>query len=142
MWQRSQLTSAKPITCYKAPSCTESHFDLTETFEEDFFLVCLLLVLAALGLLCCVQAFSSCGEWGLLWLWCTGVSLCRLLLLQGSKVHQLQQLWCMGLAAPRHVGSSTARDQNHVFCIGWILNHWTTRKHLKDAFLINSSLEG
>jgi len=25
---------------------------------------------------------------------------------------------------------------------GWILNHWTTRKPLKDVFLINSSLEG
>ena len=30
------------------------------------------LFLAALGLRCCAQAFSSCGEQGLLSLWCAG----------------------------------------------------------------------
>ena len=36
-------------------------------FIPSFFLfVCLFKFLAALGLRCCVQAFSSCGEWGLL----------------------------------------------------------------------------
>ena len=35
----------------------------------------------------------------------------------------------MGLAAPRHVGSSQSRDQNRVSCIGrWILYHWATRE--------------
>ena len=33
-------------------------------FFSFFFLI--YLFLAALGLHCCVQAFSSCGEWGLL----------------------------------------------------------------------------
>ena len=39
-----------------------------------------------------------------------------------------QQLWCMGLAAPWHVGSSSTRDQTLVPCIGRkILLHCTTR---------------
>ena len=91
--------------------------------------------------------FSSCGEWGLLQLQCTGFSLPRLLLSQstgsmrvgssscstcaqyllflGSRT-KAQWLWCIGLVAPWHVGSSWARDQTHVPCIGrHILNHWT-----------------
>jgi hypothetical protein len=40
------------------------------------------LLLAQLGLPCCAQAFSSCSEWGLIWLWCTGFSLWWLPLLQ------------------------------------------------------------
>ena len=32
-------------------------------FSFFFFLICFLV---ALGLCCCAQAFSSCGEWGLL----------------------------------------------------------------------------
>ena len=44
---------------------------------------------------------------------------------------QAQLLWCMGLAALCHVGSSQARDQTCVPCIArWILNHWTTREGL------------
>ena len=40
-----------------------------------------------------------------------------------------EQLWCMGLVAPRHVESSWTRGQTHVSCISrWILNHWTTRE--------------
>ena len=31
-----------------------------------FYFIFIYLFLAALGLRCCVQAFSSCGEWGLL----------------------------------------------------------------------------
>ena len=38
-------------------------------------------------------------------------------------------MWCKGLAALRHVGSSWTRDQIGVPCTGrWILNHWTTRE--------------
>ena len=34
------------------------------------------------------------------------------------------QLWCMGLIALLHVGSSWIRDQTHVSCISkWILYH-------------------
>ena len=59
-----------------------------------FFLMYLFyLFLAVLGLHCCVQAFSSCGEWGLLF-----VVVCKLLVVaslvaeHGLQVHGLQQL--------------------------------------------------
>ena len=42
------------------------------------------LFLAALGLRCCAQAFSSCGEWGLLF-----VVVCRLLIAVASLVGEL-----------------------------------------------------
>ena len=42
---------------------------------------------------------------------------------------QAQQLWCMGLVALRHVGSSQTRDWTHVPCSGrWILYHWATKE--------------
>ena len=69
---------------------------------------------------------------------CTGFSLWRLLLLwsMGSRRTgfsscgvQAQELWHMGLVAPRHVGSSRTRAQTHVPCIGrYILNHCATRE--------------
>ena len=34
--------------------------------DFDFFFFLIYLCLAALGLHCCLWAFSSCGEWGLL----------------------------------------------------------------------------
>ena len=59
--------------------------------------------------------FSSCGAQAQ-WLW-----------LVGSRAQA--QLWCMGLAAPRHVGSSWTRAQTHVPCIGrQIINHCATRE--------------
>ena len=77
------------------------------------------LFLAALGLHCCTQAFSSCGERRLL------VAVRRLLLAVASLVAEhelqargLQQLWHTGLVAPQHVGSSWTRDRNCVPCIG------------------------
>ena len=40
-----------------------------------------------------------------------------------------QYLWCMGLVAPCHVGSSPTRDGTHVPCIArWVLNHRNTRE--------------
>ena len=77
-------------------------------------------------------------------LWCAGFSLQWLLLLWsiGSRCMgfsscgtRAQQLWCMGLVAPRHVGSSRARDQTCVPCISrQILNHCATRKSLNFDF--------
>ena len=62
--------------------------------------------------------FSSCGTWA------------QQLWLAGSRV-QAQQLWCMGLVAPRHVESSRTRAQTRVPCIGrQILNHCATRGDL------------
>ena len=97
------------------------------------------------------RAFSSCGKWGLLsscGAWashCGGFSGCGARFLGcvsfrncSSWAQQLrlmapraraQQLWCSGLAAPRHVGSSRSRDRT---CVSWIgrqiLSHWTTRQ--------------
>ena len=86
-----------------------------------------------------VQAF--------LWLWgavatlylrCSGFLLPWLFLLgnMGSRARGpsrcctwAQELWCAGLVALQHVGSSWTRDRTCVSFIGrQILNHWTTRQ--------------
>ena len=59
------------------------------------------------------------------------VSCCGASLVLGHRLSArgLSKLWCTGLVAPWHVGSSWIRDQTSVPCIGrWILNHWTTRE--------------
>ena len=91
------------------------------------------LFLAALGLHCCAQAFSSCDEQRLLFVAVHGLQARRLqqLWLLSSRA-QAQQLWHMGLVALRHVGSSRARARTRVPCIGrQILNHCTTREALQ-----------
>ena len=81
--------------------------------------------------------FSSCSRRAQqLWLVC--FSSCgmqaQLLWLMGSRV-QAQQLWCTGLVAPQHVGSSWTRARTRVPCIGRrILNHCTTREALLKLF--------
>ena len=75
---------------------------------------------------CCTG--SSLLHEGFLQLWqagftlqlgCMGFSLRWLLLLRstGSRPQRLQQLWCSGLVALWHVGSSPTRDQTSVPCI-------------------------
>ena len=95
------------------------------------------LFLAALGLRCCVQVFSSCGERAS---HCGGFSCCgaRALGVRDSVVvarglsncgSQAQQLWHMGSVALWHVASSRTKDQTHVPCIGnGIPNHCITRE--------------
>ena len=71
-------------------------------------------------------------------LWCTAFSLRWLLLLQSTGSRRAgfsscgmwaQQLWCTGLVAPRHVGSSQTGSRTHVPFPGrWILNHCATRE--------------
>ena len=39
---------------------------------------------------------------------------------------QAQQLWCTGLVALQHVGSSQTRDRTRI--VRWMLNQWTTRE--------------
>ena len=79
------------------------------------------------GFSCGAQAlghsgFSSCGTWA------------QWLQLPGSRA-QGQQLWCTGLVALWHVGSSWIWNQNCVFCIGrQILYHRATRKALSAIF--------
>ena len=41
-------------------------FSLISCYLSNFFFKLIYLFLAALGFRCCTQAFSSCGEWGLL----------------------------------------------------------------------------
>ena len=60
-----------------------------------FFLINLFiyLFLAALGLCCCTQAFSSCSEWGLLF-----VAVCRLLIVVASLVAEHRPR-CVGFSS-------------------------------------------
>ena len=89
------------------------------------------LILAALGLRCCTQAFSSCGERGLLFLAVHGllIAVASLVVEHGGCRVQAQWLWRTGLVAQWHVGSSWTRAQTRVPCTGrQILNHCTTRE--------------
>ena len=111
------------------------------------FLFLFILFLAVLGLRCCVQFSLVAASRGYSSLWCTSFSLRWLLLLwsTGSRCAGFsscgtwaQQLWCMGLVAPRHVGSSRIRARTHVPCISRrILNYCATREAL-DAILKGS----
>ena len=93
-----------------------------------------LLSSAALGLYCCMRAFSGFGKFSLgatLRLRCMGLSLRGLLLLQstGFRAQRLQEGWNKGLVVPMHVESSQTRDQT--VSVAWarqILSHWTTRR--------------
>ena len=67
-----------------------------------FIYLFIYLCLAALGLRCCTWAFSSCGEWGLLFLAVRG-------LLSGG----LSLLWSMG---SRHMGFSSCGMQGLSSC--------------------------
>ena len=62
---------------------TSNESKLIATRDSFFFLIYLFvyLILAALGLCCCAQAFSSCGERGLLF-----VAVCGLLIAVASLV--------------------------------------------------------
>ena len=82
-----------------------------------------LILLQSTGSRC--AGFSSCGMWA------------QELWHSGSRM-QAQQLWCKGLVAPQHVGSSQTRARTRVPCIGrWILNHCTTREALLSFFNLN-----
>ena len=111
-----------------------------EREREWFFGVCvclnkfsfIYLFLAVLGLIA-AQAFLSSQQAGLL-------SSCGMRALErvgfSSCRKQAQYLWCMGLVAPQHVGSSRIRGQTHVSWIGrWILYHWATREAPSLVFL-------
>ena len=54
--------------------------------------------MAALGLRCCVQAFSSCGERGLLFVAVCGllITVASLVVEHGPQARRLQQLWHVG----------------------------------------------
>ena len=143
------MTRPTPLWSFSTPIV--SFFTFTSLINlkfifKNFLNIFIYLFLAALGLHCCVRAFSSCGERGLLF-----VAVCRLLIAVASLVSehrlqacglqqlwlagcraQAQQLWHMGLVVPWHVGSSRTRAQTCVPCTGrQILNHCATREVLK-----------
>ena len=71
--------------------------------------------LAALGLRCCVQAFSSCGERGLLFFEEHGllIAVASLVVEHGLQACRLQQLW--------HVGFSSCGTRAQLLCGMWDL---------------------
>ena len=98
---------------------------LSLSFFKDLFIYFFFyfLFLVVLSLRCCTQAFSSCGEQGLLLFWSMG-SRCVGFSSWGSWALQCGLSRHMDLVAPWHVGSSQTRDRTHVPCIGrQILNH-------------------
>ena len=110
--------------CLDFPICTMGlhclHFDL--------------FILAVLGLCSHMQVFSGCGVQS---------SHCHSFSCYGAPAlgARAQWLWCRGLVAPRHVGSSCTRDGTHVPCIErQILNHWTTRQAPLHSFFFNRYL--
>ena len=103
---------------------------LTQLGMCSFFSQFIYLFMAVLGLRFCARAFSRCGKRGPLFIAVRGpltiaASRC------GARAPdaQAQQLWCTGLVAPRHVGSSQTRARTRVPCIGRrTLNHCATRE--------------
>ena len=99
------------------------------------------------------RLLSSYGEWGLLQLYVVSgllTAVASLVANTGSRAPRFQQLWllgsraqakelwCKGLAAPQHVGSSQIRDRTHVSCISRrILYNRVTRE--APYFLCNIS---
>ena len=72
--------------------------------------------MAMLGLHCC-RSFSLVVRSGGYSLVVQGLLAAVPSLVRSSRVPGLRQLWCTGLDAPRHVGSSRTRDRTHVFCM-------------------------
>ena len=95
-------------------------------------------LLRAGATLCCRARASHCGGFFYCGVWALGTR-AQQLWLAGSRA-QAQQLWCTGLVALRHVGSSRARDRTHVPCIGSrILNHCATREVLFFIFIFGGT---
>ena len=113
-------TSSLHMIVIKSRFCAMLIFALSVLIS--FYLYTVLfkyLFLAVLGLHCWAQTFSGGNEWGLLSGRGAKASRCGgLSLLWGpdSRVHRLHELWCTGLVAPWHVGSSRTRNWTHVSC--------------------------
>ena len=91
--------------------CMYSRFYLFNFGCTEFVAVCGLSRVAA------SRGYPSCGEQA------------SLVAEHGLQACGLQKLWCTGLVALQHVGSSWTRNQTLVCCIsGQILNHWPSRE--------------
>ena len=88
--------------------------------------------MTVLGLRFSVRAFSSCGKWGPLFIVvCGPLTIAASCCGAQAPDAQAQQLWLMGLVAPRHVGSSQTRARTRVPCIGrQMLNHCANKEAL------------
>ena len=97
--------------------------------------------MSVLGLRFCARAFSSCGEWGPLFIAVRGPLTVAVSLVVEHRL-QTRSLSSCGsrtLVAPRHVGSSQTRARTRVPCIGrQILNHCTTREALEGIFNLHA----
>ena len=81
-----------------------------------YFLTLLFIFLAALGLCCCMQAFSSCGERGLLFIALHGllIVVASLVAEHGLQAHGLQQLQHAGsVVVARGLSSCGSRALEH-----------------------------
>ena len=127
--------------CITTAQCWNHDTDINPVYwpyseQTNLKILFISLFLAVLGLRGCAWASSGFSEWGLLFL-ATHMLLITVASLVELSYCGLQQSWCTGLVAPRHVESSQTRDRTCVPCIGRrILNHWTTRKVAK-VFQIN-----
>ena len=110
--------------------CIYKVIAIPKVIQVFFVLIYLFyLFLAVLGLRCCTWVFSSCGEWGLLFMQCTGIAVASLVAEHGALGMWASVVWPTGLVAPWHVGSSWTKARTCVPCIGRrILNHCTTRE--------------
>ena len=88
------------------------------------------LLLAVLGLHCCVRVFSSCDQWGLL-LQFTRASHCGGFPCGGAwALSEGSAVVLTGLVAPQHVESSWSRDWARVPCIGKSTLHQSTTREV------------
>ena len=97
------------------------------------------LFMAVLGLRFCARAFSSCGNWGPLFIALRGPLTIAASLVAEHRLQMLRlsNLWLTGLVTPWHVGSSQTRARTHVPCISrQILNHWATREAPENVFFL------
>ena len=89
------------------------------------------LILAVLGLRCCMWAFSSCGQRGLLFTVVCGLlsAVASLVAEQGLQSARASVVAVHGLRCPSACGIFPDQGSHCVPCIGMrILNHWTTRE--------------
>ena len=99
-----------------------------------FFLDLFIYFLAVMGLRCCVQAFSSCGKWRLLfvvvlWLLIAVASLVALLGMWGFSSFDIMALGGLGLVASSMWDPPGPGIELVDPCIArHILNQWTTRE--------------
>ena len=87
-------------------------YKMTLIFKKNKFIYFTYLFLAALGLCCCARAFSSCGEWRLLFLAVVRASHCGVLsLLQSMGSRRVGFSSCVMRALERRLSSCGAWAQ-------------------------------